>query len=538
LRYYRKRGYYVVAGGSYASLCPERYQGVADTVVAGEAEYIWRDFCRDFEQNAMRRLYRETGVVDLADSPTPRFDLLKLNWYRVVSLQFSRGCPYRCEFCDIIVMFGRRPRTKSPEQVGRELDQVRALGVHNVFFVDDNLIGNRPRAKELLRYLAHYQRQYGYGFQFGTEASLNLAEDDELLDLFRAANFGWIFIGIESPDKASLKETGKIQNTRTDILGAVHKIYRNGIDVLAGFIVGFDNDTLDTFDRQKCFIKASGIQVAMVGLLTALPRTPLYQRLQQEGRLLVESEHADNTSVGTNFLPKRMDYGAMVQAYANLYRQLVSDRSIADRIRNKTRHLRQPVSRDVHSLPQRLAMVVRLIARGLLPGGPVRWYHFLRTLARCVPRAWPLAISDWVAGLAMRDFVERQFNPDVSSAQRMTKAAHTFIGKQAARLRQGAAAVSLVAVSKRTHLTVTLRGAVDKRFLTRAGQRLESLLRRSTATLTLRIDELAESQRQYLDKLLRRLSRYGDRIWIQIDERNRRRLSIDLSVFQLALDQT
>ncbi len=538
LRYYRKRGYYVVAGGSYASLCPERYQDLADTVVAGEAEYMWREFCRDFGRNAPRQLYRETGVVDLGDSPTPRFDLLKLNRYRAVSLQFSRGCPYRCEFCDIIVMFGRRPRTKSPEQVGRELDQLRSLGVHNVFFVDDNLIGNRPRAKELLRYLANYQRQYGYTFQFGTEASLNLAEDDKLLDLFRAANFGWVFIGIESPDEVSLKETGKIQNTRIDILGAVQKIYRQGIDVLAGFIVGFDNDTLDTFDRQKHFISASGIQVAMVGLLKALPRTPLYQRLQQEGRLLVDAEHADNTSDGTNVLPKRMDYGAMVQAYTNLYRQLVSDRSIADRIRNKTRHLRHPVSRDVHPLPQRLAIVVRLIARGLLPGGPVRWYHFLRTLTRCVPRAWPLAISDWVAGLAMRNYVERHFNADVSHAQYMTEAAHMFIRKHAARLRQGAAEVSLVGVKKGTHLTVILRGAVDRRFFTRAGQRLESLLRRSTATLTLRIDELADSRRQHIDELLRRLSRYGDRVWIRVDERSRRRLSIDLSVFQLVLDET
>ena len=154
LSYYRGLGYYVVAGGSYASLCPERYETLADTVVAGEAEYIWKEFCRDFEAGKQRALYEEKGVVALEDSPTPRFELLKLDRYTNISLQFSRGCPFRCEFCDIIVMFGRKPRTKSCEQVGRELDALRALGARNVFFVDDNFIGDKNVAKDLLRYLS------------------------------------------------------------------------------------------------------------------------------------------------------------------------------------------------------------------------------------------------------------------------------------------------------------------------------------------------------------------------------------------------
>jgi len=208
------------------------------------------------------------------------------------SLQFSRGCPFRCEFCDIIVMFGRRPRVKCHEQVGRELDALRAQGVRRVFFVDDNLIGNKPQAKELMRYLRRYQEEHDYTFSFGTEASLNLAHDEELLRLFREANFSWVFIGIESPDVANLKDIGKTQNLRQDMLGSVRTIYAQGIDVLAGFIVGFDNDTLDSFERQYRFITASGIQVAMVGLLTALPRTPLYERLEREGRLLPEAGFA------------------------------------------------------------------------------------------------------------------------------------------------------------------------------------------------------------------------------------------------------
>src|SRR5690606_25639343 len=250
LQYYRGRGCRVVAGGSFASLCPERFAGIADTVVAGEAEYIWPEFCRDVDAGRARAEYRETGTVRLEDSPVPRFDLLKLERYTSVSLQFSRGCPFRCDFCDIIVMFGRQPRTKRPEQIGRELDVLRARGVKSVFFVDDNLIGNRKTAKELLRYLIDYQRRHGYAFRFGTEASINLADDAELLRLFREANFAWVFIGIESPDSDSLRETNKTQNLKRDLLSAVRTVYAHGIDVLAGFIVGFDNDTLETFERQ------------------------------------------------------------------------------------------------------------------------------------------------------------------------------------------------------------------------------------------------------------------------------------------------
>jgi len=380
LAYYRGRGYRTVAGGSFASLCPERYEALADTVIAGEAEYIWKEFCRDLARGAPKALYRETGVVALADSPTPRFDLLKLDKYSSVSLQFSRGCPYRCEFCDIIVMFGRKPRTKSPEQIGRELDALRARGTSSVFFVDDNLIGHRPAAKALLRYLVDYQRRHGQPFHFGTEASINLAQDDELLALFRAAGFEWVFIGIESPDAASLEETGKTQNLRQDLLASVRKIYAHGIDVLAGFIIGFDHDDLGTFERQYRFITAAGIQVAMIGLLTALPRTPLYERLQREGRLIASEHHSDNTKLATNIVPKRMEYDEMVRGFRQLYARLFTDRAIAARIRAKLAHLARPVYRAGHRPRQQLGILLRLLVRGILPGGPRRVWQFLRTL--------------------------------------------------------------------------------------------------------------------------------------------------------------
>jgi radical SAM superfamily enzyme YgiQ (UPF0313 family) len=536
LTYFRKRGHYVVAGGSYASLCPDRFEVFADTVVAGEAEHIWPVFCRDFADGAPQRRYQEMGVVDLGDSPTPRFDLLKLDKYTSVSLQFSRGCPYRCEFCDIIVMFGRRPRTKRLEQIGRELDLLRSLGAHNVFFVDDNFIGHQAKAKALLRYLMDYQRRHRYAFQFGTEASLNLADDDELMSLFRAANFAWVFIGIESPDEASLRETGKTQNMRRDILASLRRIYRHGIDVLAGFIVGFDNDSLETFPRQEHFITAAGIQVAMVGLLTALPRTPLYERLQQEGRLIPQAPHGDNTGAGTNILPKRMSYAEMISAYKDLYRRLVSDASISARIYNKTHDLRLPVYRDEYPLARSLAIVARLLAHGVLPGGPGRWLRFFGTLGASAPRTWPLVINNWIVGLAMRDYVERRFGIDRLRERPTVQATMEFIERRyAACVRHGTLTVFAATFD---HLEVTLRGYVEPPFFTRTGRRLEQLLRRSSVKLTLHIEGLADGQRHHLDKLLRRLARYGERVSIRINENLRTVLAVDSSVFHLVLEDS
>jgi len=536
IEYYRRQGHYVVAGGRFASLCPERFADLADTVVAGEAEYIWREFCSDFEHNAPKPRYRETGVVRLEDSPTPRFDLLKLDRYVTASMQFSRGCPYRCEFCDIIVMFGRRPRTKSLEQISRELDQLRAQDIHNVFFVDDNLIGNPKLAKALLRYLADYQARHHYAFQFGTEASINLADDAELLQLFHAANFAWVFIGIESPDDASLKETLKTQNTGRDLLTAVRTLYAHGVDVLAGFIVGFDNDTLDSFDKQYRFITGAGIQVSMVGLLTALPRTPLYERLQQAGRLIAGAEPGANTKPGNNIIPKHMGYEAMVQHYQALYRRLFSDHGIAQRIGNKFRYLRNPVYQGKYSLRQRLAIVRRLFTRALLAGGPIRMHHILRTLTATPPRAWPQVLADWIAGLAMRDYIERHFLTDHHREQRLAQRTAAMLHKLcAAEIRRGVVEIASRVSESGAHLQILLRGYVGRVFFTRSARRLEKMLRRSAATVTLHIETLRADQQWQLERLLKRLAPYGDRVSVWIDERVRPRVPIDSSVFHVLL---
>ena len=534
LRYYREQGYRTVAGGSFASLCPERYESLADSVVAGEAEYLWPRFCADFAAGAPVALYRETDVVTLADSPTPRFDLLKLDRYSTATLQFSRGCPYLCEFCDIIVMFGRKPRTKSVTQIERELDRLRAANVRNVFFVDDNLIGNRAVAKQLLRGLIDYQARHGYRFRFGTEASINLAQDAELLQLMRDANFGWVFIGIESSDPETLKATRKTQNIHQDVLTSIRTIYSWGIDVLGGFIVGFDDDTLESFETQYRFIMDSGIQAAMVGLLTALPRTPLYARLEREGRLRGQLDMADNTKLATNVVPKRITYAEMIDAYKNLYRRLLTDRGIADRIRSKLRHLGDPVYEGEYALLQRVRIVLRLVVRGIIPGGWSRIREFARSLPWLAPKKLPLAIVDWIAGLAMRDYVQRHFE---QPAERLRAPIENRLASMrayiAGRFRQGG--VSLASQAARVDLALRLDSAVGHRVFRGLARHLDRLLRVQGTSLTLYVDSLPASDAPAIERLLQRLAPHGDRIFVRLSERLQRLVHVDSSRFNLVV---
>ena len=282
-------------GGPYASSDPDALLPLADHVVVGEPDEMFPQIALDLERGSARRLYSIVEKPDVSRTPVPRFDLLALEKYTFMSVQFSRGCPFTCEFCDIITIYGRRPRTKSPAQLTGELDSLLQLGWRkDVFVVDDNFIGNHKAALELVHELELWQRRKRYPFGFFTEASIDLASRPALLDAMVKANFCRVFIGIESPSVESLKETKKFQNLRRDLLDSIRFIQQHGLWVMGGFIVGFDSDPLDIFDRQIEFVQRAAIPWAMTGILQAPPTTPLYERMKKERRLLENKPEPSN----------------------------------------------------------------------------------------------------------------------------------------------------------------------------------------------------------------------------------------------------
>jgi len=282
-------------GGPYASSAPDALLPLADHVVVGEPDEVFPQIALDLERGSVRRLYSIAEKPDVRRTPVPRFDLLELNKYTFMSVQFSRGCPFTCEFCDIITIYGRRPRTKSPAQLTGELDAILQLGWRKeVFVVDDNFIGNHKAALELAQELERWQRRNGYPFAFFTEASIDLASRPALLDAMVKANFCRVFIGIESPSRESLKEIKKFQNLRRDPLDSIRLIQQHGLWVMGGFIVGFDSDPPDIFDQQIDFVERAAIPWAMTGVLQAPPTTALYERMKREGRLLQDNPEPSN----------------------------------------------------------------------------------------------------------------------------------------------------------------------------------------------------------------------------------------------------
>ena len=277
----------IVFGGPYPTACAAECAPHCDVLVLNEGEITWLAFLEDLERGSYKDRYTSEEKPDVSSTPVPRFELLNIDAYGIIPIQFSRGCPFQCEFCDIIVMFGRKPRTKTPAQVLRELGAVLETGYRGmIFIVDDNFIGNKKEVKRFLVELAAWNAAHGHPFFYGTEASVNLSDDGELLDLMVKANFTWVFLGIESPSAASLKETRKFQNLKGSLEGRVHRIQDAGLLVFGGFIIGFDSDGEDIFARQIELIGQAAITNAMIGPLVALPGTPLYARMKQAGRLL------------------------------------------------------------------------------------------------------------------------------------------------------------------------------------------------------------------------------------------------------------
>jgi radical SAM superfamily enzyme YgiQ (UPF0313 family) len=286
LRRCKEVGVRTVVGGPHATSSPEKFDD-ADHLVLDEGEITLPMFWSDFAAGTANRTYTASGEKpDITQSPTPRFDLLKITSYTHMCVQFSRGCPFACEFCDITTLYGKKPRTKEPQQILRELQVIYDLDFRGeVFLVDDNFIGNKKNVKLMLPELSKWMREHDNPFWLYTEASINLADDDELLAMMGEAGFHSVFVGIESPSLESLRETQKYQNIHGDMLTKIHKIQQYGIEVMAGFIVGFDNDTEEIFESQIEFITAARIPMAMIGPLNAMPNTQLWVRLEKEGRL-------------------------------------------------------------------------------------------------------------------------------------------------------------------------------------------------------------------------------------------------------------
>ncbi len=317
----RRRGKFIVVGGAWVTVQEDYFGDLADAIFVGEADESWPAFLREWRDGNWRQRYEQTTKTDMSKLPTPRFDLLKADRYQSGTMQISRGCPFLCEFCDIIVTFGRRPRVKTIAQIIAELDALRALGILSVFIVDDNFIGNKQVVKVLLRDIVKYQKACGYLFRFFTEASLDLAEDDEMMELMTEANINAVFVGIESPNEDSLRETRKNQNIRPragTMLDRVRKIQRAGMEVWCGMIVGFDSDDETIFEAQRRFLEQSSIPHIMMGMLYAFPKTPLHTRLAKEGRL----DPSDTPEFGTNVIPLRLSREALQRGYMRVIRLL------------------------------------------------------------------------------------------------------------------------------------------------------------------------------------------------------------------------
>ncbi|WP_407048624.1 B12-binding domain-containing radical SAM protein [Methyloraptor flagellatus] len=360
----KRAGKPVVVGGPDPMSCPEVYEA-ADFRVLGEAEGLIDQFIDAWRRGDRSGTYTIAKFsADVTKSPVPRFDLLKLEHYLYVGVQFSRGCPFNCEFCDIIELYGRVPRSKTNEQMLAELQAIYDLGYRgHVDFVDDNLIGNKKALRRFLPALEEWQRERGYPFAFSTEASLNLADDGALLDMLKACNFFAVFVGIESPDEATLVSTQKKQNTRRSLAESVHRIYQAGIFVIAGFIVGFDTEREGSADEMIECIRATSIPVAMVGLLTALPNTQLRRRLEAEGRMLPDPEEipADQCTGGLNFLPLRPRREILID-YQKILQAAYEPEAFFERVRVVGRNLGRPTY-HIKIYPRLLLRDLRLFCK-------------------------------------------------------------------------------------------------------------------------------------------------------------------------------
>jgi radical SAM superfamily enzyme YgiQ (UPF0313 family) len=405
----REKGVKVVAGGPLFTTGHQEFSGI-DHFVLGEAEVTLPRFLRDLEAGEARAIYATDQFPDLAGTPPPLWGLLKLRRYASMSLQYSRGCPFQCEFCDITTLFGRKVRTKSTTQVLAELEGLRAAGWRGaLFIVDDNFIGNKVKLKrKVLPAIIAWMRLYKRPFILSTEASIDLSDDEELMTLMVRAGFDGVFVGIETPNEDSLAECSKLQNRNRDLVACIKKIQSFGLEVRGGFIVGFDHDSPSIFDKQIELIQNSRIVTAMVGLLNAPRGSRLYQRIVQEGRL-VQEVTGDNTDLSTNIQPK-MGLEALSQGYRQIISGIYSPKPYFDRVRAYLReyHPQQKNRSRFHARYIRLhtgyawAFPKTLILLGVKDRARVQyWKLFFWSLFRR-PKLFPMAMTFAVYGFHFR----------------------------------------------------------------------------------------------------------------------------------------
>ncbi|HBR30221.1 MAG TPA: B12-binding domain-containing radical SAM protein [Firmicutes bacterium] len=400
----------IVAGGPLFTVSAEDYPEV-DHLVLGEAELTLPRFLADLAAGNPRHLYTADPDewADLSTTPQPRWDLLDMKKYNAMSLQYSRGCPFDCDFCDITLLYGHKPRTKSIEQVLAEFEDLYAHGWRGgVFMVDDNFIGNKEMLKqELLPAMDQWLTARGFPFTFNTQASINMADDDKLLEAMVKVGFESVFIGIETPHEGSLTECNKLQNKNRDLLAAVKKIQRHGLQVQGGFILGFDQDPPTIFERQIEFIQQSGIVTAMVGLLNVLKGTKLYQRMEKEGRILTESV-GNNTNQQINYQPM-MSWEKLLAGYKRVTATLYTPKYFCRRVIAFLKEYNPPRRRKLHlRLYHLTAFAKALFWLGIWDQN--RWY-FWRLVGWSLlkkPRVFPLAVTYSIYGYHFRKFFLEQ----------------------------------------------------------------------------------------------------------------------------------
>ena len=397
----KEAGVKIVAGGPLFTSEHEQFKDV-DHFVLNEAELTLPSFLEDLKNGCAKPVYKTPEFADIRETPAPLWELADLKKYASMSIQYTRGCPYQCEFCDVTALFGRRTRTKETVQIITELDTFYNQGWRgNVFFVDDNLIGNRRSLKkDLLPELIKWQSNHT-GITFNTEVSINLAKDEALLQMLFEAGFNTVFVGIETPDTDSLAECGKSQNKDRDLAEDVRIIQRAGLQVQAGFIVGFDNDTPSIFQRQIDFIQKTGIVTAMVGLLQAPTGTRLYERLKKEGRLLGRMT-GDNADGSTNIIPNNMDADTCREGYKTILKHIYSPENYYNRIMTLFKEYKSPKFKSTIKIEHILALLGSIYHLGILGKERVQFWHLLFWTGLHRRELFPLAVTLAIYGYHFR----------------------------------------------------------------------------------------------------------------------------------------